>query len=106
SIPRPIRLSLLKARLAFGEERLDALRGVLGLERFQERADLDVDRLVDRRLEPRVDGLDDEPGGDRRPLGDLARERLGVVKRLTFLREPVGEAERQALRSRYLRAQD
>src|SRR2546422_9316682 len=104
-IPRSILLPL-EVRLALGEERLDAFRGVLGLERLEKRADLDVDRLVDRRVEPFVDRLDDEPGRDRRALSDRARERLRLVERLAFLRESVGEAERQALRRRYLRAQD
>src|SRR3989442_8748040 len=106
--PRMPRSMLLpfEGRLALREERLDALRGVLGLERFEECAYLDVDRLVDRRLEALVDGLDDEPCGDRRPLRDLARERPGVVECLAFLREPVREAERQALLGGRLCAQD
>src|SRR5262245_56551751 len=105
-MPRSMRLSPLEARLALGEERLDALRGVFRLQRFEERANLDVDRLVDRRLEALVDRLDDEAGRDGRPLGDLARQRLRVVEGLTFLREPVDEAERQAFRRRYLRPHD
>src|SRR5882724_1242539 len=104
-IPRSILLAL-EVRLALGEERLNAFRGVLGLERLEERAHFDVDRLVDRRVESLVDRLDDESGRDRRALGDQARERPGVVERLAFLREPVGEAERQTLRGRHLRAED
>src|SRR5256885_12062639 len=82
-IPRSILLPL-EVRLALGEERLDAFRGVLGLERLEERADLDVDRLVDRRLEPFVHCLDDEPGRDRRAPGDHSRPRPGVVPRLSL----------------------
>src|SRR5205823_10911821 len=94
------------ARLALGEEGLDTLRGVLGLERFQERAHLDLARLVDRRLEPLVHHLDDQARGDRRALGDLPRERLGVVERLTFLAQAVHEPEGQALLRRDLGAED
>src|SRR5207253_5920298 len=66
-IPRSILLPL-EVRLALGEERLDAFRGVLGLERLEKRAHLDVGCLVDRRVEPFVDRLDDKPGRDRRAL--------------------------------------
>src|SRR5262245_60754942 len=105
-MPRSMRLSPPEARLALGEERLDALRGVFGLQRFQERAHLDVDRLVDRRLEALVDCLDDEPGRDWRAPGDLARQRLRVVEGLAFLCQPVDETKGQALRARHLRAED
>src|SRR5437660_442225 len=104
-IPRSI-LPALEVRLALGEERLDAFRGILGLERREECAHLDVDRLVDRRVESFVDRLDDESRREGRALGDRARERLRLVERLAFPREPIGEPERQALGGRHLRAQD
>src|SRR3989442_5408913 len=106
--PRMPRSMLLpfEVRLALGEERLDTLRGVLGLERFDERADLDVDRLVDRRLEALVHRLDDEPGGDWRPLRDLAGQGPRLAQRPALLLEAGGEAPRQALRRTVLRAHD
>src|SRR5687767_9707080 len=106
AIPRSMALFPLEVRLALGEERLDAFGGVLGPQRFQEGAHLDVERLVHGRLETLFDGLDRERGGQGRALGDLARERLGVVERLALLAQPVDEAERQALLRRDLRAQD
>src|SRR5262249_56598449 len=72
AVDAEVHLLALEARLALGEECLDTFRGVLGLEGLEERADLDVDRLVDRRLEPVVDCLDDEPRRDRRALCDEA----------------------------------
>src|SRR5262249_58725303 len=78
-----VHLLALEARLALGEERLDAFGGVLGLEGLEERAHLDVDRLVDRRLEPLVDRLDDEPGRDRRALGAQPRARPGLARGLS-----------------------
>src|SRR5438445_3460275 len=95
-IPRSILLPL-EVRLALGEERLDAFRGVLGLERLEKRAHLDVGRLVDRPVEPFVDRLDDKPGRDRR--GPLARaaERPFPVWRLSLPRAPGGQAARAGL---------
>src|SRR5207245_3687905 len=90
-IPRSILLPL-EVRLALGEERLDAFRGVLGLERLEKRAHLDVGRLVDRRVEPFVDRLDDKPGRDRRPLRGRARACLCLVGRLSVLLLAVGQA--------------
>src|SRR5262249_51803152 len=58
-MPRSI-LPALELRLALGEERLEPLGGVLGTQRLEERARLDRQRLVDRRVEPVVDGLDQE----------------------------------------------
>src|SRR5438105_5771932 len=104
-IPRSILLPL-EVRLALGEERLDAFRGVLGLERLEKRAHLDVGRLVDRRVEPFVDRLDDKPGRDRRALRDRAPARPRLVERLALPREPLCPAGREALRGRHLRAQD
>src|SRR5262245_10185210 len=101
-----VHLLALEARLALGEERLDAFRGVLGLEGLEERADLDVDRLVDRSFEPFVDRLDDEPGRDRRALGDEAGKRRGLVGRLAFFRTLVCSCGRYALLRGDLRAED
>ena len=78
---------------ALGEESLDALARVVGLERLNEGAKLDLDGLVDGRLQAVVHGLDDQPCGDGRPLAQLAAERLGVGERLALLREPVDEAD-------------
>src|SRR5439155_1961690 len=102
-IPRSILLPL-EVRLALGEERLDAFRGVLGLERLEKRAHLDVGRLVDRRVEPFVDRLDDKPGRDRRALLDRAREGPRPVGRLAILPEPVGQAAPRAPPGRHPRA--
>src|SRR5262245_45578198 len=48
-------------------EGLDPLARVLGTDDLVEGACLDLDGLIDRRLDPVIDGLDDEPGCDRRP---------------------------------------
>src|SRR5581483_6053961 len=77
----------LEVGLAPGEERLDALRGVLRPQRLEEGAGLDLERPVDGRPQALVDRLDQEPGGDRRPPGELA-------------------GQGQALRGRDLGAQD
>src|SRR6266446_1939716 len=106
SYPEVHPLSPLEARLALGEEGLDALRGVLGPERLQECAHLDLARLVDGRLEPLVNRLDDQARGDRRTLGDLPREGPGVGERLALLAQTVHEPEGQTLRRRDLRAED
>src|SRR2546427_11830868 len=95
-IPRSILLPL-EVRLALGEERLDAFRGVLGLERLEKRAHLDIGRLVDRRVEPFVDRLDDEPGRDRRGRGGRARQRLPPGGCLAFPRVAVLRAEGRCL---------
>src|SRR5260370_5451633 len=62
-------LPALERRLAVGEERLDALGGILGAERLQKCARLDLERLVDGRGEPVVDGLDEQARGHRRAPG-------------------------------------
>src|SRR5207249_9838243 len=90
-IPRSILLPL-EVRLALGEARLGAFRGVLGLERLEKRAHLDVGGLVDRRVEPFVDRLDDKPGRDRRALRGRAPGRPRLLERLAPPREPVGQA--------------
>src|SRR5437660_7764775 len=100
-IPRSILLPL-EVRLALGEERLDAFRGVLGLERLEKRAHLDVGRLVDRRVEPFVDRLDDKPGRDRRAPRARPRERLRPGSAPAILREPACPAERGVLPRRPL----
>src|SRR5438445_12893566 len=92
-IPRSILLPL-EVRLALGEERLDAFRGVLGLERLEKRAHLDVGRLVDRRVEPFVDRLDDKPGRDRRALRDRARGPPSPSQRVAIPRSPACHAQR------------
>src|SRR4051812_13913045 len=105
-IPRSIALLPLELRLALAEERLDALGGVLGAEDLQEGARLDLERLVDRRVEPVVHRFDDEPRRDGRPLADLPRERLRVVDGLALLRHLVDEPERRALGGGDLRAEN
>src|SRR5438105_6612926 len=86
-------LPALERGLALGEERLDALGSVLGAERLQECARLDLERLVDGRREPVVDGLDEQARRHRRALGDLPRECLGDRERLALLRQLVHQAE-------------
>src|SRR3989442_13610773 len=96
-IPRSTLLPL-EARLALGEEGLDPLGGVLRLQRLEEGAGLDLERLVDRPVQAVVDRLDDEPGGDRRPLGQLKGQRLGGVPRVALLRAPGAPAPGQPTR--------
>src|ERR1043166_9585312 len=104
-MPRSITSPALELRLALAEEGLDALGGVLALERRHERVDLDVDRARHRRLQPLVDGLDDGGHRERRALAELPRQRAGVVQRLALLAEPVDQAELEALLGGDLRAQ-
>src|SRR5712692_10343340 len=104
-IPRST-LLYFELRLALGEERLNALGGVLGAERLEERPHLDREGLIDRRLDPVVDGFDDQARGHGRTPGDLTRERLRLAERLALLGEPVDQPERQTLRRRYLGAED
>src|SRR5213083_1665314 len=52
------KLSALELGLALGEECLDALGRVLGAERLEKRAALDLEGLVDGRVEPVVHGFD------------------------------------------------
>src|ERR1043166_4607353 len=58
-MPRSITSPALELRLALAEEGLDALGGVLALERRHERVDLDVERARHRRLQPPVHALDE-----------------------------------------------
>src|SRR2546428_4491471 len=74
-------LPALERGLALGEERLDALGGVLGAERLQKGARLDLERLVDGRREPVVDGLDEQARGDRRGPGGVPPRRAGGPER-------------------------
>src|SRR5262249_11554508 len=99
-------LAALELGGALGEERLDALAGVLRLERGQEGADLDLDGLIDRRVDAIVDGLDDEPRGDGRPLAQRAGQRLRVVQRLPVLRQAIDEPDAVALGRGDLGAED
>src|SRR5262245_8681211 len=92
AIPRSIRRPALLALELSGtllKERLDALARVLGPEALREGANLDLDRLIDRRLEAVVHGLDDEARGDRRPRPELPGEGARVVERLSLLGEPI-----------------
>jgi hypothetical protein len=66
------------------EESLDPLARILRLENLLEGAHLDLDGLIDGRLDAIVHRLDDEAGRDGRPLGDLARQGLGVVESLAL----------------------
>ena len=67
---------------------------------------LDLEGLVDRRLDAVVDRLDDEPRGDGRARRELAREGLGVVERRALLGQAVDEPDPVALRGGDLRAEE
>src|SRR5919204_2447602 len=85
-IPRSIAyLPSLELGLALAEERLDAFGRIFRLQCLQERARLDLERLVDRLLETIVHRFDEQARGDRRPLGDLRGERLRIGERLPVL---------------------
>src|SRR5438093_13456968 len=58
-IPRSILLPL-EVRLALGEERLDAFRAGVGLERLEPCAHIDVSRIVARRGYAFGDSIDDK----------------------------------------------
>src|SRR6185369_8858501 len=79
------------------EEGLDPLARILRLENLLEGAHLDLDGLIDGRLDAIVHRLDDEARRDGRPLGDLARQGLGVVEGLALLGQAIDEADPVAL---------
>src|SRR6266511_620992 len=99
-------LSALEFGRALLKEGLDTLARVFRLEDLLEGAHLDLDGVVDGRLNAVVDRLDDEAGGDGRPLDDLPRQGLGVVEGLAFLGEAIDETDPVALLGGNLRAQD
>src|SRR5258706_14621731 len=62
-------LSALERGLALGEDRLDALGGVLGAKRLQKGARPGLERPVEGLRHPVVDALADNAGAPRRALG-------------------------------------
>src|SRR5262245_13543356 len=90
-------LAALEVGLALGEEGLDPLCRVLRVERPQERSDLDVEGLLDGRLQSLVDGLDDEASRHRGAPGELPGQGPGLGQGFPFPAHAVDEAEGQAL---------
>src|SRR5262249_9963577 len=99
-------LAPLEVRGPLLEERLEPLGGVLGADHLVEGANLDLDGLVDWRLQAVVHRLDQHPGGEGRPLPQLARQRLRVGERLALLGKSVHQPDAVTLLGGDLRAED
>src|SRR5512140_78609 len=70
----------LELRLALVHERVDTLVLVLGGEQEIERAALELETRVERRVPGHVHRLSGDAGGDRRLRRDGLRELLGLVE--------------------------